>query len=50
MHVFYAFDQVTLSIYIIRCIFMVLKLYTHALDLTSLYANVHIFRGSCATT
>jgi hypothetical protein len=33
--VFYAFDHVTLSIYIIRCIFVVLKLYKTSPDLTS---------------
>jgi hypothetical protein len=37
--VFYAFDHVTLSIYIIRCIFVVLKLCKTFPDLTSPYAN-----------
>jgi hypothetical protein len=29
---------------------MVLKLYKSSLDLTSPYADVHMFRGRCATT
>jgi hypothetical protein len=39
IHVFYAFDHVTLSIYIIRYILVVLKLYKTSLNLTSPYAN-----------
>jgi hypothetical protein len=39
LHVFYAFDHVTLSIYIIHCIFVALKLYKTSLDLTCPYAN-----------
>jgi hypothetical protein len=37
--VFHAFDHITLSIYIICCLFMVLKLYKSSPDLTSSYAN-----------
>jgi hypothetical protein len=39
IHVDYAFEHVTLSIYTIRCIFMVLKLYKLSPDLISPYAN-----------
>jgi hypothetical protein len=40
IHVFYAFDHVTLRITIFTCLFLVLKLYKSPLDLTSPYANV----------
>jgi hypothetical protein len=43
--VFHAFDHITLSIYIICCLFMVLKLYKSSPNLTSPYANMHMFRG-----
>jgi hypothetical protein len=39
IHVVYAFDHITLRIYIICCKFMVLKLYKSSPDLTSPYAN-----------
>jgi hypothetical protein len=39
IHVFYAFDHVTLNIYIFCCLFMTLKLYKSSPDLKSLYAN-----------
>jgi hypothetical protein len=39
IHVFYAFDQVTLCIYEICCLFMMLKLCKGSLDLTSPCVN-----------
>jgi hypothetical protein len=39
IYVLYALDHVTLRIYIIRYIFVMLKLYKTSLDLTSPYAN-----------
>jgi hypothetical protein len=39
MHVFYAFDHVTLSINVFNCLFLVLKLYKSSPDLTGPYAN-----------
>jgi hypothetical protein len=39
IHVFYAFDHVTLSITVFTCLFLVLKLYRSSLDLTSPYAH-----------
>jgi hypothetical protein len=48
IHVFYAFDHVTLRMYIISCIFVVLKLYKIPPDLTSPYANgAHIKGEMC---
>jgi hypothetical protein len=39
IHVFYAFDYVTLSIIVFTCLFLVLKLYKSSPNLTSPYAN-----------
>jgi hypothetical protein len=39
IHVFYAFDHITLRINVFNCLFLVLKLYKLSPDLTSPYAN-----------
>jgi hypothetical protein len=39
VHVFYAFDHVTLSINVFTCLFLVLKLYKSSPDLTRPYAH-----------
>jgi hypothetical protein len=39
IHVFYAFDHVTLSINVFTCLFLVLKLYKSSSYLISLYAH-----------